>query len=129
MQVIPQPSANRQQLVDDLRIAEKRQQAADDLGAGIIFGIPWGHQIFLIGRGVPPLASPHKGLTPSVHPPPKPEPSDLMAEVVPFSFRRFLQNRSPDVFAKEKAGDRPQLPFRESSRSSASPSLINNANA
>ena len=50
MQVIPQPSANRQQLVDDLRIAEKRQQAADDLGAGIIFGIPWGHHIFLIGK-------------------------------------------------------------------------------
>jgi hypothetical protein len=46
-----------------------------------------------------------------------------MAGVVPFSFRRFLQNRSPDVFAKEKADDRPQLPLRESSRSSASPSL------
>ena len=41
---------NRQQLVDDLRKTETRQQAADVLGEGIVFFIPWGHHIFLLDK-------------------------------------------------------------------------------
>ena len=48
--VFSQQTENRQQLVDDLRNTEKRQQAADVLGEGIIFCIPWGHHIFLLGK-------------------------------------------------------------------------------
>lgn len=42
--------SNRQQLVDDLRSAENRQRVVDDLGEEIIFYIPWGHHIFLLGK-------------------------------------------------------------------------------
>lgn len=41
---------NRQQIIDDLQILENRQQVADDLGEGVIFCIPWGHHIFLLGK-------------------------------------------------------------------------------
>ena len=41
---------NRQQLVDDFKTAENRQQAADDLGKEIIFYIPWGHHMVLLDK-------------------------------------------------------------------------------
>ena len=55
--------SNRQQLADDLKIdemsqssgvdlspSENRQQLADDLDEQIIFRIPWGHHILLLGK-------------------------------------------------------------------------------
>ena len=43
-------ATNRQQLVDDLENIVNRQQAVDDLGQDIIFYIPWGHHVQILGK-------------------------------------------------------------------------------
>ena len=42
----PTVMQNRQQLVDDLSLAENRPQPGDDLEA--IFQIPWGHHVQIL---------------------------------------------------------------------------------
>ena len=41
---------NRQQIADRFQPAGNRQQLADDLGKEIIFYLPWGHHILLLGK-------------------------------------------------------------------------------
>lgn len=43
-------AVNRQQLVDDLQTDSNHQQVVDDLGQEIIFLIPWGHQVRILGK-------------------------------------------------------------------------------
>ena len=42
--------SNRQLAVDDFEDAENRQQVVDDLGQSIIFLIPWGHHVQILGK-------------------------------------------------------------------------------
>ncbi len=42
--------SNRQLAVDDFDDAENRQQVVDDLGQSIIFLIPWGHHVQILGK-------------------------------------------------------------------------------
>ena len=42
--------SNRQLAVDDFEDSENRQQLVDDLGQSIIFLIPWGHHVQILGK-------------------------------------------------------------------------------
>ena len=41
---------NRQQLVDGSQASQNRQQVVDDFGEEIIFSIPWGHHVQILGK-------------------------------------------------------------------------------
>lgn len=50
---------NRQQPVDDFETMVNRRQDVDDLGQEIIFYIPWGHHVQILGKC---KNNPHKAL-------------------------------------------------------------------